>query len=175
MVDLFLTPSCKSLELLTPRLKLRQVGYGDTTGIRKIKMEPIVQKTQLSVFIYLSVRNADCRYGSPSFSDIKESFQTRYIRSSMPRILPHGQCREEYVFAITARESPSTIVVGPPGQIKITNRINSTEGYLGQFTLRRNCTNIRQLRPQLGSKRKWSLTPAPPWSGVLATHFRRDG
>jgi hypothetical protein len=52
----------------------------------------------------------------------------------MPRILPHGQCREEYVFAITARESPSTIVVGPPGQIKITNRINSTDGYLGQST-----------------------------------------
>jgi hypothetical protein len=54
----------------------------------------------------------------------------------MPRILPHEQCREEYVFAITARESPSTIVVGPPGQIKITNRINSTDGYLGQFTFR---------------------------------------
>jgi hypothetical protein len=53
----------------------------------------------------------------------------------MPRILPYGpaQCREEYVFAITARESPSTIVVGPPGQIKITNRINSTEGYLGKL------------------------------------------
>jgi hypothetical protein len=50
----------------------------------------------------------------------------------MPRILSGTQCREEYVFAITARESPSTIVVGPPGQIKITNRINSTEGYLGQ-------------------------------------------
>jgi hypothetical protein len=50
----------------------------------------------------------------------------------MPRILPHGQCREEYVFAITARENPSTITIGPPGQIKITNRINSTEGYLGE-------------------------------------------
>ena len=51
----------------------------------------------------------------------------------MARIQPYGPapCREEYVFAITARE-PSALVVGPPGQIKITNRISSTEGYLGQ-------------------------------------------
>lgn len=69
-------------------------------------------------------------------SDIKESFQTRYIRSSMPRIVPSYEtnCREEYVFAITARE-PASLTIGPPGQIKITNRINSTDGYLGMCPL----------------------------------------
>jgi hypothetical protein len=73
------------------------------------------------------------RYGSPSMSDIKESFQTRYIRSSMPRIVPTPDttCREEFVFAITAKE-PGSLTIGPPGQIKITNRINSTDGYLGK-------------------------------------------
>lgn len=70
-------------------------------------------------------------------SDIKDSFQTRYIRSSMPRITPapgtETTCREEYVFAITAKESGG-LTIGPPGQIKITNRINSTDGYLGEFS-----------------------------------------
>jgi hypothetical protein len=84
----------------------------------------------------------------------------------MPRILPHGRCREEYVFAITARENPSTIVVGPPGQIKITNRINSTEGYLGESPYSRLSTEIRQLCTQLRSEGKWSITLASPWTGV---------
>jgi hypothetical protein len=60
----------------------------------------------------------------------------------MPRILPYGEaaCREEYVFAITARE-PGSIALGPPGQIKITNRISSIEGYLGNFALRLEAKN----------------------------------
>lgn len=41
-------------------------------------------------------------------------------------------CREEYVFAVTARD-PASITIGPAGQIKITNRLNSAEGYLGVF------------------------------------------
>ncbi|ODN94800.1 hypothetical protein L198_04945 [Cryptococcus wingfieldii CBS 7118] len=109
ILNIFRTPSCKNIELKTPRLRLRQVEVGDTTGIRRIKMEPSVQKTQL--------------YGSPSMSDIKESFQNRYVRS-----------REEYVFAITAVD-PSLIEIKPPGNIKITNRITSAEGYLGNIAL----------------------------------------
>ncbi|ODN99137.1 hypothetical protein I350_07293 [Cryptococcus amylolentus CBS 6273] len=109
ILNIFRTPSCKDIELKTPRLRLRQVEVGDTTGIRRIKMEPSVQKTQL--------------YGSPSMSDIKESFQNRYVRS-----------REEYVFAITAVD-PSLIEIKPPGNIKITNRITSAEGYLGNIAL----------------------------------------
>lgn len=35
------------------------------------------------------------------------------------------------MFAVTARD-PGSVTLGPPGQIKITNRINSTEGYLGK-------------------------------------------
>jgi hypothetical protein len=56
----------------------------------------------------------------------------------MPRIMPYGPAnfREEYVFAITAKDPGSGVIqVGPPGQIKITNRINSTEGYLGESRL----------------------------------------
>ena len=56
----------------------------------------------------------------------------------MPRIMPYGPSsyREEYVFAITDKDPGSgAIQVGPPGQIKITNRINSTEGYLGESRL----------------------------------------
>lgn len=47
ILNTFLTPSCKKFALQTPRLRLRQVEIGDTTGIRRIKMEPTVQKTQL--------------------------------------------------------------------------------------------------------------------------------
>ncbi|WVQ74316.1 hypothetical protein IAR50_003914 [Cryptococcus sp. DSM 104548] len=109
VLDMFRTPSCRNVELRTPRLRLRQVEMGDTTGIRRIKMEPSVQKTQL--------------YGSPSISDIKESFQNRYIRS-----------RDEYVFAITAVD-PSTIEVKPPGNVRITNRMTTADGYLGNIAL----------------------------------------
>ena len=125
---------------MTPRLRLRQVGFEDTTGIRKIKMEPTVQKTQLYVLLVpvspaRDVGLTHCRYGSPSFSDIKDSFQTRYIRSSIPRCTPSAApCRDEYVFAVTARD-PGSLTLAPPGQIKITNRLNSTEGYLGVSVL----------------------------------------
>nr|XP_031858411.1 uncharacterized protein CI109_006174 [Kwoniella shandongensis]KAA5525483.1 hypothetical protein CI109_006174 [Kwoniella shandongensis] len=129
LLNTFLTPSCKKVELKTPRLRLRQVEVGDTTGIRRIKMEPIVQRTQL--------------YGSPSISDIKESFQNRYIRSSIPRInvMHGGKGRGEYVFAITAID-PSTITVKPPGNLKIPNRISTAEGYLGNIALALSFENL---------------------------------
>jgi hypothetical protein len=58
----FLTPSCRKFELLTPRLRLRQVSFEDTTGIRKIKMEPVVQKTQLYVASNLPSKMLSCQY-----------------------------------------------------------------------------------------------------------------
>ncbi|WVQ96069.1 hypothetical protein IAU59_003169 [Kwoniella sp. CBS 9459] len=118
----FLTPSCKKLELVTPRLLLRQVQVGDLTAIRRIKTEPIVQKTQL--------------YGSPSISDIKESFLNRYIRSAIPRAscMSDRRGRDEFIFAITAI-NPGEFEVKPPGNIRITNRISSAEGYLGNIAL----------------------------------------
>ncbi|OCF35172.1 hypothetical protein I316_03214 [Kwoniella heveanensis BCC8398] len=105
----FWTPSCKRLELVTPRLRLRQVELGDLTAIRRIKTEPVVQKTQL--------------YGSPSISDIKEAFLNRYVRSS-----------DEFIFAITAI-NPGEIEVKPPENIKSMNRISNAEGYLGNIAL----------------------------------------
>ncbi|WWC92859.1 uncharacterized protein L201_007820 [Kwoniella dendrophila CBS 6074] len=122
VLDTFRTPSCKKIELLTPRLRLRQVETGDLTGIRRIKMEPIVQKTQL--------------YGSPGLSDIKDSFLNRYIRSSIPRIsnISGSKGRDEYIFAITALD-PATLKVQDPGQIRISHRISNAEGYLGNIAL----------------------------------------
>ncbi|ADV23907.1 hypothetical protein I305_02608 [Cryptococcus gattii E566] len=125
ILNTFLTPSCKKFALQTPRLRLRQVDIGDTTGIRRIKMEPTVQKTQL--------------YGSPSISDIKESFQNRYIRS-----------RDEYVFAITALD-PSSLIIKPAGNIRITNRLTSAEGYIGNIALSLTFTDsCDSLLPQKG-------------------------
>ncbi|KAK6908855.1 hypothetical protein I203_102860 [Kwoniella mangroviensis CBS 8507] len=109
ILNIFRTPSCKKMELITPRLRLRQCEVGDLTGVRRIKMEPIVQKTQL--------------YGSPSISDIKDSFLNRYIRS-----------RDEYIFAITAL-NPSELKVQDPGQVRISNRISNADGYLGNIAL----------------------------------------
>ncbi|AAW45686.2 hypothetical protein CNBH1830 [Cryptococcus deneoformans B-3501A] len=122
ILNTFLTPSCKKFALQTPRLRLRQVEVGDTTGIRRIKMEPTVQRTQL--------------YGSPSISDIKESFQNRYIRSSIPRASTSTDTkyREEYVFAITALD-PSSLAIKPAGNVRITNRLTSAEGYIGNIAL----------------------------------------
>ncbi|WVO24640.1 uncharacterized protein IAS62_006008 [Cryptococcus decagattii] len=121
ILNTFLTPSCKKFALQTRRLRLRQVDIGDTTGIRRIKMEPTVQKTQL--------------YGSPCISDIKESFLNRYIRSSIPRVGSTAtKYRDEYVFAITAVD-PSSLVIKPAGNIRITNRLTSAEGYIGNIAL----------------------------------------
>ncbi|WVR07995.1 hypothetical protein IAU60_005038 [Kwoniella sp. DSM 27419] len=106
---LFHTPACQRFELRTPRLRLRQVQTGDLTAIRRIKTEPIVQRTQL--------------YGSPSSGDIKDSFLGRYILS-----------RAEYIFAITA-VNPSDVEVKPAGNLKMANRIHTTEGYLGNIAL----------------------------------------
>ncbi|WVF68525.1 hypothetical protein IAT40_003293 [Kwoniella sp. CBS 6097] len=125
----FLTPSCKRLELVTPRLRLRQVEVGDLTAIRRIKTEPIVQKTQL--------------YGSPSISDIKESFLNRYIRSTIPRAscMSDRRGRDEFIFAITAIKS-GEFEVKPPGNIRITNRISNAEGYLGNIALSLEYRNL---------------------------------
>nr|ODN90943.1 hypothetical protein L204_05782 [Cryptococcus depauperatus CBS 7855] len=127
VLNTFLTPSCKNFALFTPRLKLRQVEIGDTTGIRKIKVEPSVQKTQL--------------YGSPSMSEIKEFFQSRYVRS-----------REEYVFAITVLE-PSSLVVKPPENIRISNRITNAEGYIGNIALSLSLSSFTSsLLPKKGQR-----------------------
>ncbi|RXK37979.1 hypothetical protein M231_04765 [Tremella mesenterica] len=124
VLDTFLTPGCKNVELETPRLKLRQVQRGDLTGIRKIKTEPIVQKTQL--------------YGAPTLGLIQPAFQTRYIRSSIPRITTgHSRgYREEYIFAITAL-NPDEITLSSGDQLKASNRISDAKGYLaGNIALR---------------------------------------
>ncbi|EIW71380.1 hypothetical protein TREMEDRAFT_42784 [Tremella mesenterica DSM 1558] len=120
ILDTFLTPGCKNVELETPRLKLRQVQRGDLTGIRKIKTEPIVQKTQL--------------YGAPTLGLIQPAFQTRYIRSSIPSNYSKGY-REEYIFAITAR-NPDEITLSSGDQLKASNRISDAKGYLGNIALR---------------------------------------
>lgn len=99
---------------------------------------------------------ADGRYGSPSASDIKDSFQRRYAASryaipengadgSIPRLTSENVFRDEYIFAITAKEG-SGIAVAPAGKVKISNRISSTEGYLGKYT-HHSATNCRQHRP----------------------------
>jgi hypothetical protein len=61
------------------------------------------------------------------------SFDLELIANSMPR-MSTGGCREAYIFAVTALE-PAAIIIHPPGNVRITNRITNTEGYLGVFEL----------------------------------------
>lgn len=49
----------------------------------------------------------------------------------MPRACNIPYCREQFVFAITAKD-PSSICLSPPDKIKPSNQITSAEGYLGQ-------------------------------------------
>ena len=84
-LDIFRTPSCMSVELYTKRLRLRQVEIEDYEAIKRIKMEPIVQKTQLCAhspwLLFACADRRESRYGSPSSGEVKHSFQNRYIRS----------------------------------------------------------------------------------------------
>ncbi|ORX37671.1 hypothetical protein BD324DRAFT_656022 [Kockovaella imperatae] len=123
-LDILWTPSCRSLELLTPRLRLRQCQLGDLKMITKIKTEPIVNRTQL--------------YGQPHMSWIKTGFLTRYIRSSIPQISDkeNNGWKTDYIFAITLRY-PSALEIGPPKGVMLRNRLLETDkaGYVGNFGL----------------------------------------
>ncbi|KAL7425172.1 hypothetical protein Q5752_000860 [Cryptotrichosporon argae] len=120
-LDIFRTPSCAALELRTERLVLRQVQVGDTAAIRRIKTEPLVNRTQL--------------YGQPSVFDIRDHFQARYVRSSIPRLsIANEHCRDAYIFAITLQD-PSAATLNPPGKVKPANRLTSAEGYIGNIGL----------------------------------------
>jgi hypothetical protein len=117
----FLTPACSALTLTTPRLILRQVQIEDLVAIKRIKTEPLVQKTQL--------------YGSPHESFIKDGFLQNYIRSSIPRVSSeegYSGCRAQYFFAIALKE-PEGLEVGDGSKLKLSNRIKSAEGYIGMF------------------------------------------
>ncbi|BEI97282.1 hypothetical protein CcaverHIS631_0208710 [Cutaneotrichosporon cavernicola] len=119
-LDILRTPACAGFTLRTPRLILRQVAVGDTTAIRRIKMEPVVQRTQL--------------YGSPTASDIRDSFQRRYVASSIPALDRSGAWRDEWVFAITAKDAPS-LKLSAGSNLRVSNRIKDAQGYLGNFAL----------------------------------------
>ncbi|KLT45123.1 hypothetical protein CC85DRAFT_256134 [Cutaneotrichosporon oleaginosum] len=134
-LNTFRTPACAGFALRTPRLVLRQVGLGDTTAIRRIKMEPVVQKTQL--------------YGSPAAADIRDSFQRRYVASSIPALDRGGAWRDEWVFAITAKDPPS-LKLAPGTNLRITNRLKDAEGYLGNFAL---SISTHPHAPSLGPRR----------------------
>lgn len=122
-LDIFLTPSCSSLSLTTPRLVLRQIRETDLPAIKRIKLEPTVQRTQL--------------YGSPHELIIKDMFLGRYIRSSMPRIGIDGdwtaQCRDAYIFALTLKD-PAGVDVGDGKGLRLGSRIKGAEGYVGEQT-----------------------------------------
>ncbi|EKD05075.1 hypothetical protein A1Q2_00619 [Trichosporon asahii var. asahii CBS 8904] len=130
-VDVLLTPSCNDLCLRTPRTLLRPVRFGDSVAIKKIKTEPIVQKTQL--------------YGTPkSLQEIKANFQTRYIASCIPAIsrdeyAPEGEeaqggaWRDEYIWAITVKPGKTAEVkILPPGEVRLQNRLTNLDGYVGE-------------------------------------------
>lgn len=52
----------------------------------------------------------------------------------MPRACNIPYCREQFVFAITAKD-PSSICLSPPDKIKPSNQITSAEGYLGNIAI----------------------------------------
>ncbi|ORY34669.1 hypothetical protein BCR39DRAFT_513933 [Naematelia encephala] len=140
-LDIFWTSSCRSFQLYTKRLVLRQVEIGDTSAIRRIKMEPIVQKTQL--------------YGSPSPGEIKDQFQNRYLRSSIPRANSGDigtSSRQEYVFGVTALD-PQSITIQPGGSVRIAHRITSAEGWLGNIGLSLTTTSPNSSSSSLSPKR----------------------
>jgi hypothetical protein len=125
-LKLLRTPSCSSLKLFTPRLILRQVNESDLAAIKRIKTEPIVQRTQL--------------YGSPHESIIRDAFLQNYIRASMPRAPAPDEiskCRPQYFFAINLR-NPAEVTVGDGSKLKRENRITIAEGYIGKSSPRRS-------------------------------------
>lgn len=118
-LSIFLTPSCTALSLSTPRLLLRQVTPSDIPAIKRIKLEPSVQRTQL--------------YGSPHESVIRDWFVEAYVRASIPRTASsehNSRCREKYVFAITLKH-PGEVRVGAGRDIRAESRISDAEGYIG--------------------------------------------
>jgi GNAT superfamily N-acetyltransferase len=56
------------------------------------------------------------------------------LQSSIPRLTRQSAWRDDYIFAITVKEG-SSLQVAPAGDTKISNRITSTEGYLGNIAL----------------------------------------
>lgn len=146
-VDVLLTPSCADLCLRTPRTLLRPVRMGDAVGIKKIKTEPVVQRTQL--------------YGNPkTLSEIKANFQTRYIASCIPAISRNeyapqeeedgggvgeghgGAWRDEYIWAITVKPGKAgEVQIAPAGEVRLQNRLTSLDGYLGEEELLHLCVS----------------------------------
>lgn len=139
-VDVLLTPACADLSLRTPRVLLRPVRFGDSVAIKKIKTEPIVQKTQL--------------YGTPrSLQEIKANFQTRYIASCIPAIsrdeyAPEGEeaqggaWRDEYIWAITVKPAKAgEVKILPAGEVRLQNRLANLDGYVGESESSRSFGN----------------------------------
>lgn len=67
---------------------------------------------------------------------IRDSFQTRYVRTSMPRAdssssTSSASLRTEYVFAIALKD-PASVQIGNGVGVSILNRLRNAEGYLGQ-------------------------------------------
>lgn len=62
----------------------------------------------------------------------------------MPGLTRQTAWRDEYVFAITAKD-PSAIKVAPAGSVKISNRITAAEGYLGELLMYFTQLTFRQL------------------------------
>lgn len=133
-VDVLLTPACADVCLRTPRVLLRPVRFGDSVGIKKIKTDPVVQKTQL--------------YGTPrTLQEIKANFQTRYIASCIPatsrdEYAPDGEdgedaqggaWRDEYIWAITVKPGKAAEVkILPAGEVRLQNRLTNLDGYVGE-------------------------------------------
>lgn len=177
-VDVLLTPSCAELCLRTPRMLLRPVRFGDSIGIKKIKTEPIVQKTQL--------------YGTPrSIQEIKANFQTRYIASNIPAIsreeyTPDGEVaeggawRDEFIWAITVKPGKTgEVKILPAGEVRLQNRLTNLDGYVGEIYQDgeegsrrvRVADESRKYRPQLVLE----TTIAATEGRSVATSDRRRG
>lgn len=86
---------------------------------------------------------------------IQVSSTTQNIYANKSRSIPRGastatKYRDEYVFAITALD-PSSLIIKPAGNIRITNRLTSAEGYIGNIALSLSFTNsCDSLLPQKG-------------------------
>lgn len=77
-----------------------------------------------------------------------------------------GAWRDEWVFAITAKD-PAAIKVAPAGTVRISNRIQNAEGYLGKPECREILLTIGNFALSLTATARARLHPIP---GEVYTH-----
>jgi hypothetical protein len=77
-------------------------------------------------------RVASSHFQSPHTPPHDTQHQLTTNTPSIPHLTRQNVWRDDYIFAITAKDGAG-ITVAPPGSTRIANRITTADGYLGEF------------------------------------------